>query len=142
MTTGEWIKTFREEKGLTQSQLGDLCGMADSAIRRYENGRANPKIETLQKIADALEINVLKLIGIKTDQQKANRSHESMNGFESFIREKLVFLDMVRNMGFSTDQSIQIMIWMNLEDLRDMTGSYGSGRITEYLSDIANLIRQ
>ena len=76
MTTGEWIKTFREEKGLTQSQLGDLCGMADSAIRRYENGRANPKIETLQKIADALEINVLKLIGIKTDQQKANRSHE------------------------------------------------------------------
>ena len=72
MTTGEWIKTFREEKGLTQSQLGDLCGMADSAIRRYENGRANPKIETLQKIADALEINVLKLIGIKTDHQKAN----------------------------------------------------------------------
>ena len=49
MTTGEWIKTFREENGLTQSQLGDLCGMADSAIRRYENGRANPKIETLQK---------------------------------------------------------------------------------------------
>ena len=48
----------------------------------------------------------------------------------------------VRNMGFSTDQSIQIMIWMNLEDLRDMTGSYGSGRITEHLSDIANLIRQ
>ena len=31
-----------------------MCGMADTAIRRYENGNANPKIETLQKIATAL----------------------------------------------------------------------------------------
>ncbi len=35
--------------------------MADSAIRRYENGRANPKIETLQKIANALNVNVSEL---------------------------------------------------------------------------------
>lgn len=28
--------------------------MADSAIRRYESGRANPKVETLNKIAKAL----------------------------------------------------------------------------------------
>lgn len=142
MTTGEWIKTFRKEKGLTQSQLGDMLGITPQAVAQYENGKRNPKIETLQKIADALEVNVLNLIGIKTDQQKANGSHESMNGFESFVREKLVFLDMVRNMGFSTDQSIQIMIWINLEDLRDMTGSFGSGRITEHLSDIAGLMRQ
>lgn len=56
MPTGTKIKEIRKQKGLTQKQLGDLCGMADSAIRRYENGNANPKIETLQKIADALEI--------------------------------------------------------------------------------------
>lgn len=54
MPTGAKIKEIRIEKGLTQKQLGDMCGMADSAIRRYENGNANPKIETLQKIADAL----------------------------------------------------------------------------------------
>lgn len=62
MPTGEKIKEFRKKRGLTQKQLGNLCGMADSAIRRYENGRANPKIETLRKIADALEVNVTELL--------------------------------------------------------------------------------
>ncbi|MBR5129215.1 MAG: helix-turn-helix transcriptional regulator [Firmicutes bacterium] len=64
MTSGENIKRIRLKKGLTQKQLGDLCGMADSAIRRYELGKANPKIETLKKIADALDVNVQELIFI------------------------------------------------------------------------------
>ena len=36
--------------------------MADSAIRRYENGNANPKIETLKKIASALEVSLDSLL--------------------------------------------------------------------------------
>lgn len=54
----ENIKKIRKEKGLTQKELGKLCGMADSAIRRYESGRANPKIKTLIKIAEALNCEV------------------------------------------------------------------------------------
>ena len=59
--TGDMIRKYRTEKGLTQKKLGELCGIADSAIRRYEAGNANPKIETLQKIADALDIPVNRL---------------------------------------------------------------------------------
>ena len=62
MPTGAKIKEIRKQKGLTQKQLGDLCGMADSAIRRYENGNANPKIETLKKIASALEVSLDSLL--------------------------------------------------------------------------------
>ena len=58
MSVGENIKRIRKEKGLTQKQLGELCGLADSAIRRYENGGANPKIETKKKIANALGVSV------------------------------------------------------------------------------------
>ena len=58
MTVGENIRRIRKEKGLTQNQLGELCGLADSAIRRYENGGANPKFETLRKIANALDISI------------------------------------------------------------------------------------
>lgn len=54
--TGDMIRKYRKEKGWTQKKLGEECGMADSAIRRYENGGANPKIETIYRIADALGI--------------------------------------------------------------------------------------
>lgn len=61
MTLGESIKKIRIEKGYTQKQLGEKCGMADSAIRRYENGVAKPKISTLRRITDALGIHIYDL---------------------------------------------------------------------------------
>ena len=62
MNTGELIRRTRKLKNLTQKQLGDLCGMADSAIRRYESGRGNPTLGTLQRIADALQVPVNSLL--------------------------------------------------------------------------------
>lgn len=62
MPTGTRIKEIRKQKGLTQKQLGELCGMYESQIRKYENGNANPKIETLQKIADALGVGVYEFL--------------------------------------------------------------------------------
>ncbi len=61
MTIGENIRKARKKAKLTQKQLGELCGMADSAIRRYESGGANPKPETLKKIADALDLSLFDL---------------------------------------------------------------------------------
>lgn len=58
MTIGEKIKSIRLSKNLTQKELGKLCGMADSAIRRYELGGANPKLETLKRIASALNVGL------------------------------------------------------------------------------------
>ncbi len=82
MPTGTKIKEIRKQKGLTQKQLGDLCGIADSNIRKYENGKQNPKIETLLKIATALECDLsdlmdsdeYKLHNIELAIKKANDS--------------------------------------------------------------------
>lgn len=59
--TGDKIRKLRKEKGLTQKQLGELCGIADSNIRKYESGKQNPKLETLQKIAKALDVPITAL---------------------------------------------------------------------------------
>lgn len=61
MTTGELIRKCRKEAGLTQKELGERAGIAEPTIRKYESNRLNPKIETLQKIADALKVNVSEL---------------------------------------------------------------------------------
>lgn len=76
MTVGENIKRIRKEKGLTQKKLGELCGINEVQIRRYELGgkNSNPKIETLRKIADALEVKLFQL----TDGDYSSFSAEEM----------------------------------------------------------------
>ncbi|MCI9094040.1 MAG: helix-turn-helix transcriptional regulator [Coprobacillus sp.] len=62
MTTNEKIKKIRQEKRLTQKQLGELCGIAESTIRRYELGDLNPKLETIRKIAKALDVSISDIV--------------------------------------------------------------------------------
>ena len=50
------IRELRQARGLTQKDLGALCGLAGSAIRRYESGRQTPKKETLNRIYNALGV--------------------------------------------------------------------------------------
>ena len=61
------LKEIRESKGLTQKQLGEMCGLAYTAVRNYENGRGNPKMETLEKIAEALNVSTDELINDSTN---------------------------------------------------------------------------
>ena len=63
MTIGEKIKAKRLERGLTQKALGELTGIAEPTIRRYEAGKLNPKIETISKIANGLGVTPAELIG-------------------------------------------------------------------------------
>ncbi len=58
MTIGENIKRIRQQRGLTQDELGYLVGVADTMIRKYELGIANPKPKKLEAIAFALGVNV------------------------------------------------------------------------------------
>lgn len=62
MSIGQNIKRIRQEKGLTQKRLGELCGINEANIRKYELGGANPKLETIQKIAEALKVPLGDLI--------------------------------------------------------------------------------
>lgn len=57
MTVGERIYYCRVENHMTQKELGEKAGIDPSTIRKYESGRLNPKIGTLQKIADALGVS-------------------------------------------------------------------------------------
>lgn len=53
---GQCIKQCRIAKGMTQEELGSLCGTAGSNIRRYETGRQTPKKETLNRIYEVLGV--------------------------------------------------------------------------------------
>lgn len=63
MTVGERIRTARVQRGMTQKQVGERAGIAEPTIRKYELGKLNPKYETLQKIASALNVSTTYLQG-------------------------------------------------------------------------------
>ena len=94
--TGDMIRKCRTEKGLTQKKLGKLCGIADSNIRKYESGNQNPKIETLQKIADALDIPVNRLLAgkiISRDELKEKLSEYGLTHLVPDTEEERTVLE-------------------------------------------------
>lgn len=54
---GERIRYYRQKKGLTQKTLAELCGLSEAAIRNYELGNRTPDSNTIEKIAENLEIS-------------------------------------------------------------------------------------
>ena len=49
----------RLARGLSQKELAELCGTTQSAIARLEAGGRPPRIDTLRRIANALDCELL-----------------------------------------------------------------------------------
>jgi len=49
----------RVQMGLSQRELAELCGTTQSAIARLERGGRPPRIDTLLRIAEALDCELL-----------------------------------------------------------------------------------
>ena len=48
----------KKKKGLTQQQLADKCGMKQSAIARMESIESIPRLDTIIRVATALEMTM------------------------------------------------------------------------------------
>ena len=55
---GQAIKQARQERNLTQQQLGDLVGVQKAQISKIENSVKNARFETILKVFDALGAKV------------------------------------------------------------------------------------
>ena len=63
MTIGERIKKARKENGLTQKELAEKTGLSIGTVQGYEQRKYNPKRASLEKIASALEVTAVELLG-------------------------------------------------------------------------------
>ncbi len=61
MIIGERLRVVREEKNLSQGDVEKRTGLLRCYISRVENGHTVPSVETLEKLARALEIPLYKL---------------------------------------------------------------------------------
>jgi transcriptional regulator with XRE-family HTH domain len=61
MIIGDRLRVIREQKKLSQGDIEHRCGLLRCYISRIENGHTVPSIETLEKMARALEIPLYRL---------------------------------------------------------------------------------
>ena len=60
--TGSTIKSLREAKNLTQSQLAQQIGVSDKAVSKWETGKGLPDLSLLEPLGAALGVSVLELL--------------------------------------------------------------------------------
>ncbi len=57
------LSLLREEKHISQAKLGEIIGVTQPTINKYENHDNQPDYDTLKKLADYFETSVDFLIG-------------------------------------------------------------------------------
>ena len=72
--TGATIKSIREAKGITQTQLAEMIGVTGKAVSKWETGKGLPDISLLQPLAAALDTSVMALM---TGEQITNRNRSA-----------------------------------------------------------------
>ncbi|WP_338874928.1 helix-turn-helix transcriptional regulator [Spirosoma sp. SC4-14] len=55
---GSLIRKARMEQGLTQKELGEKIGVGEPTVNKYESGKQNLTVETLKRVADALDMQI------------------------------------------------------------------------------------
>src|SRR5208283_193963 len=68
---GEVIKTYRSQRGHSQGDIERRTGLLRCYLSRVENGHTVPSLETLAKIAEAMEISLADFFpGTETPRDK------------------------------------------------------------------------
>lgn len=58
VTLGQRIRHLRKQKDWTQKELERQAGLENRNLTRYESDKVRPRVESLKKIAEALEVTV------------------------------------------------------------------------------------
>ena len=80
--TGQFLKSLRNEKGLTQEQLAKQFNVSNRSVSRWETGTNLPDISLLVEIADFYDVDVREIID-------GERKSEMMDKETKEVAEKM-----------------------------------------------------
>lgn len=120
---GNFITELRKEKNLTQSKLGQLVGVSNKAISKWENGQGLPEPKYMAKLCDVLGITMEELLDGKRKPL-----------FENEVLDDLSRLKHVYKY-YNNDSRVEIglkdiSLEFKLGEIVAVTGVSGSGKTT------------
>lgn len=73
---GNFIAEQRKEKHMTQADLAEILHVTDKAVSKWERGLGFPDINTIEPLAEALDVSVLEVMRSERIPEE-QVSHES-----------------------------------------------------------------
>lgn len=87
----EKIYSIRTAQGLSQKELGDMLGVSNKAVSKWETGDSMPKTATLVKIAETFNVDIGELMGGEQKETAPDKSAElnSLKTENALLRSQL-----------------------------------------------------
>lgn len=96
-TLGTMIRTLRQEKQMTQLDLGREMGVTDKAVSKWERDLSVPDVSSLPKLASLLGVSVDELLQAHAAGKQSTERNPSLEKASALI--KLVFKAVALAMG-------------------------------------------
>jgi transcriptional regulator with XRE-family HTH domain len=94
---GTAIRTHRLQKGLSQGDIEKKTGLLRCYLSRVENGHTVPSLDTLSKIARALDLPITQFFADESGSRHAN--------LQKLTDEELRFLTQIRRYSVNLNDS-------------------------------------
>ena len=94
---GKFIASLRKEKGMTQEQLGEILGVTNKTVSRWENGNYMPDIEMLSLLSKEFGVSINEIISgerLGTEEFKKAADDNLVTALSSStftLKEKITF---------------------------------------------------
>jgi len=120
MVISDRLRAIREEKDLSQGEIEERTGLKRCYVSRVENGHTVPGIETLEKMARALEIPMYQLFYDGEAPPQIPTPAEGMSGDEwGCSGESAKFFHRLRRLlGRLSEPDRQLIMHMTFQMVR------------------------
>ena len=109
MSIGKNIAVYRKNKGLTQGELGELLGVTNQAVSKWESEVSMPDVMLLPEIAKVLDVTVDELYTLKESKPATLEGDD-----------RILVVDVVESDGAKVKCNVP------LEALKGITGMFGN----------------
>ncbi len=118
MNIGETIRNFRLQKGMSQGDIEKRTGLLRCYLSRVENGHTIPSLDTLAKIASAMDVPLAQFF---SDAPADNGSKSSPQVSDEVLR----FLNQIRRYSSGLNDSDRRLV---LTMVKKMAASAGAAK--------------
>lgn len=121
---GKFLKQLRNEKNMTQEQLGDIIGVTNKTVSRWENGNYMPPVDCLVLLSDFYKISINEILAgeyVSVDDFKDKADENLATVLEDIQKENKRFENiMICILVISTLLAIVIILLLPTESIKDV----------------------